>query len=715
MGPVLLGRGLPSPPYNPAVTLPENADAAILRAAQLRDELRRHEHLYYALARPEISDGEYDALSRELLAIEEAYPEVVTPDSPTRRVGGAPVDDLPNVRHEVPLLSLDNAYDEAGLDAWLTRVADRLDGPLPEIVCELKIDGLSVSLVYEDGVLVRGATRGDGTTGEDVTPNVRTIRVLPLRLPAGAPRLLEVRGEVYLGKSAFRALNALREEAGEPLFANPRNAAAGSLRLLDSRETARRRLSVFLYSVARWEGDGAPATQVEALDALVRLGLPVNPHRAVAANAEEVRAFLAEWREKRHTLDLETDGAVLKVSPVADQQRLGATAKFPRWALAYKFPAEEATTRVTRIVVQVGRTGVLTPVAEFEPVLLAGTTVRRATLHNYEDLSRKDVRVGDIVAVEKAGDVIPKVTRVLIEERPPWAVPFVMSSTCPECREPVIREEGAVAVRCVNSSCPAQVLRALQHFVSRKAMDIEGLGEERLRRMVEGGLVRSASDLYHLDRGALRPFMLPERQDQGNRRPKKEDPNAGLAVADLVLAEIERSKGAGFGRALFALGIREVGEKLGRTLAKAFGSIENLKMATEEALLAVPDVGPETARSVREWFSVEANQALVRRLTEARLEMAQTTTATGPGPLSGKTFVITGVLDGMTRDQATALVEGAGGKVASAVSKKTTALIAGRDAGSKLERAQTLGIPIWDSAELLLAVGKADEPVQGSR
>jgi DNA ligase (NAD+) len=591
-------------------------------------------------------------------------------------------------------------------------VTDRLDGRLPEVVCELKIDGLSVSLVYEDGVLVRGATRGDGTTGEDVTPNVRTIRVLPLRLPEGAPRLLEVRGEVYLGKSAFRALNAAREEAGDPLFANPRNAAAGSLRLLDSRETARRRLSVYLYSVARWEGDGVPATQVEALDALARLGLPVNPHRTVAPGAEEVRAFLDEWREKRHTLDLETDGAVLKVSPFADQQRLGATAKFPRWALAYKFPAEEATTRVTAIVVQVGRTGVLTPVAEFEPVLLAGSTVRRATLHNYEDLSRKDVRKGDTVVVEKAGDVIPKVTRVLLEKRPEGAVPFEMPASCPECGEAVVREEGEVAVRCVNASCPAQVLRALQHFVSRRAMDIEGLGEERLKRMVVGGLIHSASDLYGLSRQELRPFMLPERRDQDSAKPRKEDPNAGLPVADLVLSEIERSKNAGFGRALFALGIREVGEKLGRTLANAFGSVKHLEAATEEALLAVPDVGPETARSVLDWFAIEANRLLVRRLEETGVRMTEEKAIAGPGPLMGKTFVITGVLEAMTRDEAIALVEGAGGKVASSVSRKTTALVAGREAGSKMDKAQSLGIPVWSLSDLRKALEGTDDAAE---
>jgi len=671
------------------VTLPENGVAAALRAAFLRDELRRHERLYYVLDRPEVSDAEYDALSRELLAIEEAYPEVATPDSPTRRVGGAPVDDLPNVRHEVPLLSLENAYDEAGLDAWLARVAERLDGCLPELVCELKIDGLSVSLVYEEGLLVRAATRGDGTTGEDVTPNVRTIRVLPLRLPAGAPRLLEVRGEVFLGKSAFRALNAGREEAGEPLFANPRNAAAGSLRLLDSRETARRRLSVFLYSVARWEGEGAPAAQAEALGAIERLGLPVNPHHAVARSAEEVKAFLSEWREKRHSLDLETDGAVLKVSPVADQQRLGATAKFPRWALAYKFPAEEATTRVTAIVVQVGRTGVLTPVAEFEPVLLAGSTVRRATLHNYEDLSRKDVRVGDTVAVEKAGDVIPKVTRVLLERRPEGAAPFEMPAACPECGEAVVREEGEVAVRCVSASCPAQVKESIRHFVARRAMDVEGLGDERIDQLLSAGLISDVAGLY-----SLRAEDLAALDRWGERS------------AANVLAEIERSKEAGLGRLLFGLGVRHVGEKTAKVLARRFGTMEALRAATEDELTAVPEIGPETAASVREWLGRPANVRLLSKLETAGVRMNEPEGATAPGgPLAGKTFVLTGALPRRTREEATAAIERAGGKVSGSVSRKTAAVVAGEEPGSKRAKAEALGVPVWSEDDLDRALG----------
>ena len=671
------------------VKLPETAAEAAERAAFLREELRRHEHLYYVLARPEVSDAEYDALARELLAIEERWPDLVTPDSPTRRVGGAPVDDLPSVRHEVPLLSLENAYSEAELDAWLTRVTDRLDGRLPEVVCELKIDGLSISLVYEDGVLVRGATRGDGTTGEEVTPNVRTIRVLPLRLPEGAPRLLEVRGEVYLGKSAFRALNAAREEAGEPLFANPRNAAAGSLRLLDSRETARRRLSVYLYSVARWEGDGAPATQVEALDALVGLGLPVNPHHAVARSAGEVKAFLAEWRERRRSLDLETDGAVLKVSPVADQERLGATAKFPRWALAYKFPAEEATTRVTRIVVQVGRTGVLTPVAEFEPVLLAGTTVRRATLHNYEDLSRKDVRVGDTVAVEKAGDVIPKVTRVLLEKRPGGAVPFEMPSSCPECGEAVVREEGQVAVRCVSASCPAQVKEAIGHYVARRAMDVEGLGDERIDQLLGARLIADVADLY-----ALRAEDLAALERWGEKS------------AANVLAEIERSKEAGLARLLFGLGLRHVGEKTGKVLARRFGTMEALRAASEEELTGVSEIGPETARSVRDWLERPANVQLLAKLETVGVRMNEPEGAPAPGgPLHGMTLVLTGTLPRRTREEATAAIERAGGKVSGSVSRKTSAVVAGAEAGSKLEKARALGVPVWTEDDLDRALG----------
>jgi DNA ligase (NAD+) len=662
---------------------PKAKDAAA-RAEELRTEIRRHERLYHVEARPEITDAEFDALVRELKVLEAAHPQLVTADSPTQRVGGTPVSDLPSVRHEVPLLSLDNAYDDAELQAWLDRVADRLDGRTPETVCELKIDGLSVSLLYEEGVLVRAATRGDGTTGEDVTPNVRTIRAVPLRLAAGAPRLLEVRGEVYFPRASFRALNEARAEEGDPLFANPRNAAAGSLRLLDARITAVRRLSAFLYAVARWDGPEAPETQESSLSTLERLGFPVNPHRTTARSGDEIRAFLAAWQSRRHDLPFETDGVVLKVNSIADQKRLGATAKSPRWALAYKFPPEEATTVVKDIRVQVGRTGVLTPVAEFEPVLLAGTTVKRATLHNMEDLSRKDVRVGDTVAVEKGGDVIPKVTRVLLEKRPKGAKEFVLPPRCPSCGEKVVREEGAVAVRCVNPSCPAQAKEAIRHYVSRRAMDVEGLGDERIDQLLAAKLVSDVASLYDLkadDLAALERW--------------------GEKSAANVLAQIEHSKDAGLARLLFGLGIRQVGEKTAKLLARRFGSFDTLATSDEEALTAVSEIGPETARGIRAWVEKEQNRALIGKLSARGVRMTESPSApAGEGPLSGGVFVLTGTLSRSTRDEAAAAIETAGGKVTSSVSKKTTAVIAGDEPGSKLEKAKKLGVPVWTEDEL---------------
>ena len=658
----------------------------------LRSEIRRHGDLYYIHDRPDISDAEYDALVRELTELEAKHPELVTPDSPTQRVGGTPVSELPEVRHEIPLLSLENGYSPEDVAAWLQRVADRLDGQVPDVVMELKIDGLSVSLVYEKGSLTRAATRGDGTTGEDVTPNVRTIRTVPVSLAGSkVPRLVEVRGEVYFPEKAFEALNRSREEAGQPLFANPRNAAAGSLRLLDSRITAQRRLSAFLYSVARWEGPGAPATQSDALAALERLGLPVNPHRALARAPGAIAAFLEEWREKRRTLPFETDGVVLKVDRLRDQAHLGQTAKFPRWALAYKFPPEEATTKVTAIVVQVGRTGVLTPVAEFEPVLLAGSTVRRATLHNYEDLARKDVRVGDTVAVEKGGDVIPKVTRVLLDRRPAGAPVLEMPATCPACGEPVVREEGAVAVRCVSSSCPAQVREAIHHFVSRRAMDVEGLGDERIDQLVTEGLVDGIASLYSLRAEQLAPLLRWGEKSAAN-----------------VIEQIAKSKEQGLSRLLFGLGIREVGEKTAKTLARRFGSVETLAEASEDDLTAVSEIGPETARAIRAWFDRPANRGLLAQLEEAGIRM---TTGTGEkpggeGPLAGMVFVLTGTLAGRTRDETAALIERAGGKVTSSVSKKTTAVIAGADPGSKVDKARRLGVPVWDEEQLDAVLGE---------
>jgi DNA ligase (NAD+) len=667
-----------------------SAKAPGARAAELRKELGRHARLYYVEDRPEITDAEYDALLRELVALEEAHPDLVTPDSPTQRVGGAPVGELPSVRHEIPLLSLENAYSPEELRAWFERVVDRL-GRTPAFVCELKIDGLSVSLVYEGGVLARAATRGDGTTGEDVTPNVKTIHAIPLKIGAReVPRLLEVRGEVYMPKKSFAALNKAREEAGQPLFANPRNVAAGSLRLLDAKVTASRRLSAFLYSIARWEGAGGPESQSESLLTLEEFSFPVNPHRSVVTDLDGVLAFLEAWRTKRHDLPFETDGVVVKVDALADQKRLGQTAKFPRWAIAYKFPPEEATTVVTGIVVQVGRTGVLTPVAEFTPVLLAGTVVKRATLHNHEDLARKDVRVGDAVAIEKGGDVIPKVTRVLLEKRPRGAQPFAMPERCPACGEKVARLEGEVAVRCVNPSCPAQVAERLRHFVSRRAMDVEGLGDERIEQLIGAGLLTDVASLYDLEADQLAPLERWGEKSAAN-----------------VTAEIERSKAAGLARLLFGLGIRQVGEKTAKLLARRFLSLEALEAADEEALTSVSEIGPETARGILGWFAHGPNRALLSKLREAGVRMTESPAPPeAGGALSGGVFVLTGTLPRRSREEAAAAIESAGGKVSGSVSKKTTAVIAGEEPGSKLDKARSLGVPVWTEADLDRALGE---------
>ncbi len=657
-------------------------------------EIEKHARLYYVEDRPEITDAEYDALLRELIALEAAHPELASPDSPTQRVGGAPVGELPNVRHEVPLLSLENANSPEELRAWVDRVAGRL-GRVPPFVCELKIDGLSISLVYEGGRLVRAATRGDGTTGEDVTPNVKTIHAVPLALKkkistkVQIPALVEVRGEVYMSKEAFAALNEKREAAGEPLFANARNSAAGSLRLLDARITASRRLSAFLYSIARWEGKDEPQTQAESLFTLEEISLPVNPHRAVVEDVEAILKFLETWREKRHALPFETDGVVVKVDGLADQKRLGQTAKAPRWAIAYKYPPEEATTVVTDIVVQVGRTGVLTPVAEFRPVLLAGSTVRRATLHNHEDLARKDVRVGDTVAVEKAGDVIPRVSRVLLERRPAGARPFTMPGRCPVCGEKVERQEGEVAIRCVNASCPAQVAERIRHFVSRRAMDVEGLGDERIEQLRAAGLLEDVASLHHVRADQLAPL---ERW--------------GEKSATAVVLQIEKSKEAGLSRLLYGLGIPQVGEKTAKLIARRFLSMDALAAADEDALTSVSEIGPETARGILEWFVHPPNRALLGKLRRAGVRMTEDPALSGAGGrLSGGVYVLTGMLRRRTRDEAAAAIESAGGKVSGSVSKKTTAVIAGEEPGSKLDKAKALGVAVWTEDDLDRALG----------
>ena len=657
------------------------------RAAELGEEIRRHERLYHVEGRPEITDAAFDLLMRELSALESEYPELASPDSPTRRVGGAPAEGFETVAHSQPMLSLENAYNWEEAEAWLAR-ASRILGEEPRgFVAELKIDGLSISLRYEGGGLVRGATRGDGVRGDDVTENARTIRAIPLRIAETAP--LEVRGEVYYGKSVFERINAEREAEGLPLFANPRNAAAGTIRLLDSRLVARRRLGAWLYSVV--EATPVPASQSEALERLAGLGFPVHPHWRRCETFADVREFVDAWKEKRRELPFETDGVVIKVDDRATQRRLGSTAKSPRWALAFKYPAEEATTVVREIGVQVGRTGTLTPVALFDAVQLAGTTVKRATLHNYEDLARKDVRVGDTVVIEKGGDVIPKVVRVVPEKRPAKSTPFEMPRTCPVCGDPVAREPGEVATRCVNPACPAVVREALAHFCSRRAMKIEGLGGKLVDQLVGEGLLSDVSSIY-----ALKGESLAELDRWGEKS------------ASNLIAEIEQSKENDLSRLLFALGIRHVGEKAAGTLARKFGSLDALMAASEEDLQGVEEVGPNTASAVTAWFSHPRQRELVERLRSHGVNfLSKETRPAADGPLAGKTVVLTGALPGVTRDEAARTLEAAGARIANSVSKKTDYVVAGEAAGSKLEKAKSLGVETvsWNEMVELLEGG----------
>jgi DNA ligase (NAD+) len=663
-----------------------STDAAA-RVVALREEIRRHERLYHVEGRPEITDAEFDALMRELIALEAEHPELASDDSPSRRVGGAPVEGFETVVHARPMLSLENAYSWEEAEAWLAR-AERVLGRAPgAFVAELKIDGLSLALRYEGGRLLRGATRGDGVRGDDVTSNVRTIRSIPLTIAETTP--LEVRGEVYYSKTSFQKVNAGREAEGEPLFANPRNAAAGTMRLLDSRITARRRLDAWLYGIA--EAADPPSSQSGTLERLRGLGFPVNPHWRRCGSFAEVREFVEEWKDKRHDLEFETDGVVVKVDDRATQEALGATAKSPRWALAYKYPAEDATTIVRDIGVNVGRTGVLTPAAFFDPVALAGTIVRKATLHNYEDLSRKDVRVGDTVVVEKGGDIIPKVVRVVLEKRPEGAEPFRMPTHCPVCGDPVVREPGEVATRCVNPACPAVVREALIHFCGRRAMNIEGLGEKLVDQLVTAGLLTDVASIYDLKAEAL----------SGLER-------WGEKSASNLVAEIERSKGNDASRLLYALGIRHVGEKAAGTVMGHFGSLDAVAAASEDELQAVPDVGPNTAAAIRSWFSHPRHAELVEKLRRhgVRFEGERAARAADNGTLAGKRIVLTGTLGGVSREEAEERLAAAGARVSGSVSKKTDYLVVGESPGSKLDKARTLGVRVVTWEEMLAILGK---------
>jgi DNA ligase (NAD+) len=694
----------------------------------LREELRHHEHLYYVLDAPKISDAQYDELMNQLKALEAKHPDLITPDSPTQRVGGKPREGFVKTPHSRPMLSLDNAYNEADLRAWDQRVRDAL--PSTEQVryeCELKLDGLSLALHYapaSDGSaqLQRGLTRGDGTIGEDVTSNVRTIRSVPLRVAAaklkaaGMPASFEVRGEVVLPQAAFEKMNEQRVAQGLAPAVNPRNAAAGTIRTLEPNIVAQRRLDLYAYFLLHGEGDKQGEmllpTQSEALEALRTAGFRVNSHATTVKSIDQVLDFIAKAEGLRDSLGYEIDGVVIKVDAIAQQRRLGFTGKAPRWAIAYKFAARAGITKLEDVLFQVGRTGKLTPVAALTPVFIGGTTVSRATLHNADEIARLGVRIGDFVQVERGGDVIPKITSILEDAGHPRGTEEIVFPThCPRCKTPLVREEGEVDFRCVNASCPSRLEEELRHFASRSVMNIEGLGEVMVAQLLghsiaehaattvdastseeaeeeaaetptREALVHSIADIYTLTRDQL---LTLER--------------IGEKTADNLLAEIERSKAAPLNRVLLGLGIRHVGERTAQTLAQHFGNIEDIIAADIDTLTAINDIGPKVAVTIHDFFQNERNLALVRRLKELGLTMhaeKRVTTST----LEGLTFVLTGTLPTMTREAAKELIEGAGGKVSGSVSKKTNYLVAGEEAGSKLDKAQSLGVPVLDEAGL---------------
>jgi len=658
------------------------------RIESLREEIRYHNKRYYVLNDPVISDREFDRLMAELAELEARYPALITPDSPTQRVGGEPSKEFPTVVHAVPMLSLTNTYSGEEVEAFDARVRRALDLDRVAYVAELKIDGVAVSLRYEGGVLVQGSTRGDGTRGDDITPNLRTIKSIPLRLSTADSDLLdiEVRGEVYLSRAAFKELNEVRRKEGEPLFANPRNAAAGSLKLLDSRLVAQRQLEICTYGV----GEASAArltTHVDVLSALKDIGLRVGEHWERCEGPGEVLRYCEVWAERKGGLPYDIDGVVVKVDDLDSRRLLGSTTKSPRWAIAYKFPAEEAMTTIIDIVAQVGRTGIVTPVAVLEPVEVSGSTVSRATLHNIDEIKRKDIRVGDVVAIEKGGEVIPKVNRVIVERRTGKEQPFSMPGKCPSCKGRLVRHEGEVAVRCENVACPAQVRGRILHFASRNAMDIEGLGPALVDQLVEGGLAKDFSDLYRLKLEELSGLERMGKKSAGN-----------------LLREIERSKEVSFTRLLFAIGIRQVGLHAAGILAERFGSLDGLASATREELEASEGIGPTIAASIISFFESPENRAVLAGLREAGVNPVQDT-APRRRPLAGKTFVITGTLEGYARDDARQRLVDLGARVTSSVSEKTDFLVVGANPGSKLKKARALGVQIIDEAEFRRLIG----------
>jgi DNA ligase (NAD+) len=724
------------------------------RIAELRRQIRHHEERYYVANQPEISDAEFDELMRELQQLEADYPDLVSMDSPTQRVSGRAAEGFTTVAHAEPMLSLDNAYDEDELKAFDDRVRRGLSeaGAAPaavDYVAELKIDGVSIALTYVDGVFVRGATRGDGSKGEDVTANVRTIRAVPLQLREPVPGRIEIRGEVYLPRAAFEKMNEERGKSGDVLFANPRNAAAGALRHLDPGMVSKRGLRAFTYQLvagapqlvaggsqdpllpedaegrlplaspasarpaeAREAGGGGqtrPPSHAATLEQLSRWGLPVEPHWRRCAGFDALVGFCHEWADKRRSLGFDTDGVVVKLDALEQRRRLGSTSKFPRWAIAFKFPAEQKTTLLERIAVNVGRTGAVTPFAVLDPVFVGGTTVSMATLHNADDIARKDIRERDWVIVEKAGDVIPRVVGPVLSRRPADSVPWVMPSSCPLCGSQLHREEEEAVWRCENVSCPARLQRGLEHFASRGAMNIEGLGESLVKQLIDGSLVRDYADVYHLTVDQLAALT-----STSEREGKAIERRFGVKNAAKVIEQITRSKTNDFWRVIYGLGIRHIGERGAQILARAFGSMEALEAASLEALQATSEIGPVLAASARSWLDEPRNRELVDRLRAAGVQMevpeSERLTPNAPGPLTGRTYVITGTLASMTREEATAALERLGAKVTGSVSRKTTAVIVGAEAGSKADKAKGLGVPLLDEAALTELIAQGREP-----
>jgi DNA ligase (NAD+) len=672
-----------SAPVNP------EANHWLERAAWLKAELNRHSHAYYVLDNPTIPDAEYDKMFRELVTLEQAHPDLITSDSPTQRVGGKPLPQFEQVRHAVPMLSLNNAFGDEEVIAFNRRVREGLQTEEEvEYSTELKFDGLAISLRYENGFLVQAATRGDGTTGENVTANIRTVRAVPLRLRADAPpAVLDVRGEVLMYKADFAGLNDRQRDAGQKEFANPRNAAAGSLRQLDSRITAQRSLRFFAYGIGVLEGAEIPSSHSALLDWYASLGLPVCNEREVVRGAQGLLDFSHGIGAKRKQLPYEIDGVVYKVNRLEHQKKLGFVARAPRFAVAHKFPAEEAMTVVQDIGVQVGRTGAITPVARLVPVFVGGVTVTNATLHNEDEVNRKDIQIGDTVIVRRAGDVIPEVVAYVPELRPADARRFVMPTNCPVCGSPIVRPEEEAIARCSGGwvKCPAQRKGGLLHFVSRRAMDIEGLGEQLVEQLVDRNVIATAADLYKLGLTSLAEL---------DRMAEKSAQN--------VLNALEKSKSTTLARFVYPLGIRHVGEATAKELANHFGNLDALLAASEEKFLEVADIGPVVARSIMAFLSDPLNLELIEQLRAAGIHWEESTRAAdAPKPLAGKTFVLTGTLPALTRDEAAAKIEAAGGKVAGSVSKKTSYVVAGEEAGSKLAKAQELGVAIIDEAGLL--------------